>query len=147
MRSALIASLLFAVACSPGSDEPVVEMRTVESAPLRTIPPDPAPSLEDFVQEVPLPLDPVVPETEEGEETGEEESEETEAKTREPVSIRLPFAPPIAMDPVDGQKVSITPETPTVEFKGLIYYFTNESNRRAFIQNPQGYISGELRDF
>lgn len=58
--------------------------------------------------------------------------------------ISLPFAPPIAMDPVDGSKLSINAATPTYEYKGKIYYFSTSGNRAAFIADPDKYAKGAL---
>ena len=60
----------------------------------------------------------------------------------EKVRSSLPFTPAIAMDPIDGGKISITATTPTFEYKGKIYYFTNETNRAAFAANPEQYLKG-----
>lgn len=133
-------------ACGDPAPQQIVEMQTIENTPLRAVPTATDPTLEDFIPEVPLPLEPVVPEEEEteGDETTTNPDEGPEVKTREPVSIRLPFAPPIAMDPVDGQKVSITAQTPTVEYKGRIYYFNDTANRAAFVRSPQQYLTGSF---
>jgi YHS domain-containing protein len=54
----------------------------------------------------------------------------------------LPFSPAIAMDPVDGSKISMRATTPTFEYKGKIYYFSNEENKRTFMANPEQYLKG-----
>ena len=51
----------------------------------------------------------------------------------------LPFSPAIAMDPVNGDKISIRASTPTLDYKGRYYYFTNEENKRVFVANPDQY--------
>lgn len=56
----------------------------------------------------------------------------------------LPFAPAIAMDPVGGSKISIRVSTPTAEYKGRIFYFTNEENKRQFLANPDQYMKGSF---
>jgi YHS domain-containing protein len=61
--------------------------------------------------------------------------------------VVLPFAPAIAMDPVDGQKVSIRKHTPTFEHKGKIYYFTSEGNRKLFMSTPDTYTKGSLAKY
>lgn len=66
------------------------------------------------------------------------------ASTSEPALVDLPFTPAISMDPVDGGKVSIRPDTPVAEFKDRIYYFRNEENRQAFLRNPDKYVRGSL---
>jgi YHS domain-containing protein len=57
---------------------------------------------------------------------------------------QLPFAPLIAMDPVDGSKVSIRVETPTTEYKNRVYYFSSEANLRSFQAAPETYLKGQL---
>ncbi|MGA7617156.1 MAG: YHS domain-containing protein [Thermoanaerobaculia bacterium] len=59
----------------------------------------------------------------------------------------LPFSPPIAMDPVDGAKIAITPSTPYVEYKGKYYYFGTRENERAFVADPEKYLHGQLVHF
>lgn len=54
----------------------------------------------------------------------------------------LPFTPAIAMDPIDGSKISILARTPTFEYKGHIYYFSSEENKRAFAAGPDQYAKG-----
>jgi YHS domain-containing protein len=54
----------------------------------------------------------------------------------------LPFTPAIAMDPIDGSKISITATTATWEYKGKIYYFSNEANKHTFMANPEAALKG-----
>lgn len=141
-------------ACDLGTSpaQPTVAMRTIDNTPVRPLQPEPAPMLEDFVPEIPLP----------DESVGDPDSTTTAATTdadpaeQEPATpatstagkkdpgIRLPFAPAIAMDPVDGQKLSITAETPMVEYKGQIYYFNSRENLRTFVKSPKQYLTGAL---
>lgn len=58
--------------------------------------------------------------------------------------LSLPFTPAIAMDPVDGSKLSITTLTPTFEYEGKIYYFSSTGNRSTFIGDPNKYSKGAL---
>jgi YHS domain-containing protein len=60
----------------------------------------------------------------------------------EKMRAALPFSPAIAMDPIDGSKISIRATTPTYEYKGKIYYFSNEANRRIFVANPEVALKG-----
>ena len=60
----------------------------------------------------------------------------------EEVRARLPFAPAIAMDPVNGSKISIRADTPMVELKNKIYYFSSEENKRTFMANPEQFMKG-----
>ena len=62
----------------------------------------------------------------------------------EKLRASLPFSPALAMDPVDGSKISIRASTPTVEFNGRIYYFSTEANRRTFMVNPKEYLTGRF---
>ena len=55
----------------------------------------------------------------------------------EQVRASLPFSPAIAMDPIDGSKISIRAATPTFEYKGKVYYFSSEANKRIFMGNPE----------
>lgn len=60
----------------------------------------------------------------------------------EALRASLPFSPAIALDPVDGQKISIRASTPTFEYKGKLFYFSNEANKRMFMANPEAYMKG-----
>ena len=64
----------------------------------------------------------------------------------EKLRASLPFSPAIAMDPIDGGKISIRATTPTFEYKGKIYYFTTEENKRVFAANPEQFVkSGYMK--
>lgn len=64
----------------------------------------------------------------------------------EKLRASLPFTPAIAMDPIDGSKISMRATTPTFEYKGKIYYFSSEENKRNFAANPDQYVkSSHLR--
>jgi YHS domain-containing protein len=60
----------------------------------------------------------------------------------EKLRASLPFSPAIAMDPLDGGKISIRATTPTFEYKGKIYYFSSEENKKLFAANPEQYLKG-----
>jgi len=60
----------------------------------------------------------------------------------EKLRAALPFTPAIAMDPMDGSKISIRAATPTFEYKGKIYYFSSDENKRAFQANPEAALKG-----
>jgi YHS domain-containing protein len=60
------------------------------------------------------------------------------------VRASLPFTPAIAMDPVDGDKISIRATTPTFEYKGRIYYFSSAENLQKFKANPDSYLTGKF---
>ena len=64
----------------------------------------------------------------------------------EKLRASLPFSPAIAMDAIDGSKISIRATTPTFEYKGKIYYFSSEENKRTFVAAPEQYTkSGYMR--
>jgi YHS domain-containing protein len=54
----------------------------------------------------------------------------------------LPFTPAIAMDPIDGSKISIRANTPTFEYKGKIYYFADDANKQTFRSDPERALKG-----
>jgi YHS domain-containing protein len=60
----------------------------------------------------------------------------------EAVRASLPFVPAIALDPVDGSKISIRAGTPWVDYKGHLYYFASEANRRTFVAGPEQFTKG-----
>lgn len=60
----------------------------------------------------------------------------------EAVRAALPFAPAIALDPVDGSKISIRANTPTLEIKGRVFYFSSDANKQLFAASPQQYLKG-----
>ena len=62
----------------------------------------------------------------------------------EKLRAALPFTPAIAMDPIDGDKISIRATTPTFEYKGRIFYFSNEANRRTFMSSPDQYLKSPM---
>ena len=62
----------------------------------------------------------------------------------EKLRASLPFSPAIAMDPIDGSKVTIRASTPTIEYKGRIYYFQNESTKQQFAANPELALKGGM---
>lgn len=63
----------------------------------------------------------------------------------EALRASLPFAPAIALDPVDGSKISIRATTPNAEYKGHIFYFTSEANKRTFMASPDQYLKGAFK--
>ncbi|MBK5260099.1 MAG: YHS domain-containing protein [Thermoanaerobaculia bacterium] len=48
------------------------------------------------------------------------------------------------MDPIDGSKITIRATTPTVEYKGKIYYFSSEANKKQFDANPEAVLKGGM---
>jgi YHS domain-containing protein len=128
----LLAVLMVAACNSPSKQEAktasATEMRSIESTDMRRTAMDPPPMLNDMTPvakpkpNLALPADQQVTDT-------------------TPLA-NVPFAPAIAMDPVDGSKIPIKINTPTYELKGHIYYFANESNRQEFMKNPTEYLKG-----
>lgn len=134
------AAVLLIASCqqTPPASE-VGELRTIDNTPLEAMVIDPPPTT------VPQPLETKTPE---GEVKKPVVTTTTATATSSDESlqhkINLPFAPAIAMDPVDGGKVSIRIDTPTAEYKNKIYYFTSDGNRRSFTANPEQYVKGTL---
>ena len=129
--------LLLAAACRQGTPaarpRPKVEMRTLDSADTKPAVVEPPPVLTDEAPP-PKPHDAVA---------AQNQIPLTEAD--EQMRARLPFAPAIALDPVDGSKISIRANTPTVEFKNHIYYFSSEENKRTFVASPQQFLKGVFK--
>jgi len=106
------------------------EMKTIDSADVRPGVIDPPPMLTDEAP-APKPKDNVAP------------SDAPPASPQdEALRAALPFAPAIAMDPVDGSKISIRASTPTFEYKNKIFYFSSEANKKVFTSNPEQYTKG-----
>jgi YHS domain-containing protein len=131
-RAALI--LLIATACRQAAPAKTpsahTERRTIDSVDPRPVVLDPPPTLPDEAA-APKPKDAVaaqnmVPLTEQDEQ----------------VRAKLPFAPAIGLDPVDGSKISIRASTPTVEHKNRIFYFSSDANKRIFMSNPDQFTKG-----
>jgi len=137
MRRLIAAAAILASACHQApkrAAKPTVthsEMRTIENIDPRPMVNDPPPMLRD---EAPPPKPKGQP----------WETPQPVPLTAEDEKLRasLPFSPAIAMDPIDGSKVSILARTPTFESKGHIYYFSTEANKRTFMSNPEQYMKG-----
>jgi len=116
---------------SAAAPKPKSELRTIDSTDLRPATVDPPPMLTD---EAP-PLKTV---------TGLAQADAPPPPTPQDEALRasLPFTPAIAMDPVDGSKISIRASIPTVEYKNKLYYFANEEHKRTFMANPEQYTKG-----
>ena len=134
MKRALILLLVSAACRQSGTlsatKSSAGSVRTLESVDARPAVIDPPPMLTEEAA-APKPRDPLA---------AQNQIPLTEAD--EQLRAKLPFAPAIAMDPVDGSKISIRATTPTFELKGKIYYFTSEENRRTFVANPDQYTKG-----
>ena len=135
MRQLVLASIILTLACARGSapkqapaPEQVADMKTIETVDPRPGIIDPPPVLQDEAappKPTGMPWEPPQP--------------VILTEQDEKVRAALPFSPAIAMDPVNGDKISIRANTPIVEYKGKLYYFTNEENKRIFGANPEQY--------
>jgi YHS domain-containing protein len=130
---AITAALVFLAACDSGSQHSSgpVRMQTINSAapaPAQLTPPQ---TLQD---EAPPPKPKAMP--------WETPTPIVFSPEDEKLRASLPFTPAIAMDPIDGSKISIRASTPTFEYKGKIYYFSSEANRRTFMSNPDAILKG-----
>lgn len=130
-RIIVIAAAVLAAACDGSkngvSQGGVAEMKTIDSADVRPAVLDPPPMLADEAP-APKPKDNVA----QSDATPQDEA----------LRAALPFAPAIAMDPVDGSKISIRASTSTFEYKNKIFYFSSEANKRIFTSNPEQYTKG-----
>lgn len=111
--------------------KPQSEMRTIDSSDLRPVTVDPPPMLTDEAPPIKTA-------------TGLAQADAPPPPTAADEALRasLPFTPAIAMDPVDGSKISIRASIPTVEYKNKLYYFANEDHKRTFMANPEQYTKG-----
>lgn len=150
MKSALRVAVAVLAIAAAGCDErsavpeKTVPVQTIENAPPRLSAVDPPPMLEERMMTTPAPptqtdtaAETAAPPTT----TAPGPIEELQAKTN------LPFNPPIAMDPVDGSKVSITPATPVFSYEDRWYYFSSAANKAAFRANPEMYVKGSLSKY
>lgn len=107
------------------------EMRTIDSANVQPAKIEPPPMLTD---EAP-PVKPLA-------NVAQADAPPPPTPQDEALRASLPFSPAIAMDPVDGSKISIRASIPTVEYKNKLYYFANEDHKRTFVANPEQYTKG-----
>lgn len=138
-RAAFAATLLLTLtACGGGSGAvsspaAIADVKTLDSVDPKPVVIDPPPTLGD---QAPAPKPKLMP--------WEEDKSIPLTPADEQLRASLPFSPAIAMDPIDGSKISIRATTPTFEYKGKIYYFSSESNKSAFAANPAEYLKGSL---
>lgn len=139
------AAMILAAACArpAAPTEPAPEIRTIENTPITAIPLQPPATLDEPAEpRRPSPAPRAAakaasaPTT-----TAGDKLDELSRK------MNLPFAPAIAMDPVDGSKVSISPDTPLYEYKDRLYYFSSAKNRQTFAANPEPFIKGRLLSY
>lgn len=130
------AATLLLTGCDSGTaaaDLPASEMVSIHSVPPRPAPLVPPPMLLD---EAPPPKPKVL--------AWEIAKPIVFSPEDEKVRSALPFSPAIAMDPIDGSKISIRAATPTFEYKGKIFYFSTEANKSQFASNPEAVLKGGL---
>lgn len=133
--------LLLLAGCQQQNPEYVQtqKIRTIENQPIPTIPLEELP----VIREESMELKPTQLVDDKTKKKGfRPETATKDADLQE--KMELPFAPLIAMDPVDGSKVSIRVETPTTEYKNRLYYFSTEENRRVFSAEPDKFLTGQL---
>jgi YHS domain-containing protein len=135
--SIILLTLALAAGCSRKAQtaesrpRTIAEMRTIDSANVRPAPIDPPPMLTD---EAP-PLKPL-------NNVAQADAPPPPTPQDEALRASLPFSPAIAMDAVDGSKISIRASTATVEYKNKLYYFSSEEHKRTFLANPEQYTKG-----
>lgn len=129
----LPALLLLLIACDAAQPAP----QSTEIATINTVSPQPAP-----LQPPPMLQDEAPPPKPKP--LNQWHTPEPVILTPEDEKVRaaLPFSPAIAMDPVDGSKISIRATTPTFEYKNKIYFFSNEANKQTFAANPEQALRG-----
>ncbi len=136
-RAAFLLLLIAVIGCrKPEPPKPHAartDIRTIDAVDPRPVILDPPPVLPDEAA-APKPKDAaaalnMVPLTEQDEQ----------------VRAKLPFAPAIALDPVDGSKISIRATTPVVDMKNRVFYFSSEENKRLFLANPAQYMKGVFK--
>ena len=111
----------------------MTDVRTIESTPTPPAPVEPPPVLNDE-SAAPNPISA----------TSTAPNPVVLSPADERLRASLPFAPAIGMDPVDGSKLSIRATTPTSTYKGRIFYFTSDANKRTFETNPEQYAKGRF---
>jgi YHS domain-containing protein len=131
-----LAALLLAltVGCSGENDQPTAQqaqaMRTIENTQVPPVPVEEPPVVDEAI-----PL--AIPKYATPEEI-------KQIRENSKLRVELPFAPAIAIDPVDGGKVSIRSNTPMVEYKKKIYYFSSAATKATFEANPEQYTKSQL---
>lgn len=124
---------LLALACGgtgPDQPQPVQPVQTIENTQPASLPVQEPPTVNE---EVPL----VIPKY-----ATPQEIEQIRAQAK--MKVELPFSPAIAIDPVDGSKVSIRSNTPMTEYKKKLYYFGSEATKRTFDASPEQYAKSQL---
>lgn len=139
--AATAAALALLAGCSPQPREArrqSLEIQTIENTPPRMATLEPPPVLDSGT--IPTPKTPTG-QTASSTSTAISDQDTMKAKTN------LPFTPPIAMDPVDGSKLTIDKDTPIFSYKDKWYYFSSEANKRRFVANPDDFLDQALGRF
>jgi len=135
MRTTLLVLAVLLVACSRSAPR----ARTARASDVQTV---------DSVQTPPAALEPPPVLTDEGPAPKPQgnvlsaDAPPPPSPQDEALRASLPFAPAIALDPVDGSKISIRAGTAMGEYKGHIFYFSSEANKRTFLASPDQYMKG-----
>ena len=137
-RFAPLFIVLLGIACdsatpSSSAQSAQAEVRTINNTPPRPATLEPPQQLQD---EAPPPKPKALP--------WETPTPIAFSPEDEKLRASLPFTPAIGMDPVDGSKISIRSTTPMVDYKGRVYYFSSEANRRTFMANPAPFLTGRF---
>jgi YHS domain-containing protein len=133
-RALLLTLVLVAAACADRATVPSLEIRTIENTEPRLMPREPVPSTDTVL------TPPAAPQRSDASAATGTQPPELPGDAR----IPLPFEPPIAMDPVDGSKVSIRASTPVTEYENKIYYFSSAGNKQRFLGSPDEFLTGRF---
>ena len=138
MRHLLVPLVLLVAACGPAPGQQPAQtsaaaVQTINNVPAQPATLNPPPQLQD---EAPPPKPKALP--------WEKPTPIVFSPEDEKIRSSLPFTPAIAMDPIDGSKISIRANTPTFEFEGRIYYFSSEAHRTQFKADPKSFLKGRF---
>ena len=139
---ATMVALALTAGCQPAPGTTQIEMRTVENVAVNSMPVEPPPMITEQATEL-RPAEKLGPD-------GKPITRPTPTPvpgTESEEPILMPFAPLIAMDPVDGSKVSIRVGTPVTEYNDRFYYFSSPANKATFLADPKTYASGTLSKY
>jgi YHS domain-containing protein len=143
MKASLLLALVALAACSrpaPRQGQGPVraaatttsDVQTIDNADVRPTLMEPPPTLTDEGSAVPKPKAGLA----------QPDAPPPPTPADEALRANLPFAPAIAMDPVDGSKISIRASTPMFDYRGHLFYFSSEANKRTFMAAPETYTKG-----
>ena len=137
MKQTLVVSMLAVLAACRATPEPRraapqnADMRTIDSVSVRPAPISAPPMLTDEAPPVKKLAN-----------VAQADAPPPPTPQDEALRASLPFSPAIAMDPIDGSKISIRASIPTMEYKNKLYYFSSEEHKRAFAANPEQFTKG-----